>query len=90
MRPSLFPSADAAPTKVGEKRKSKQSAAKVQLKRVKVEVEETVSDAEAEQLVCEMHAHALERVNSKLPGVVEGLVQQKKKWAEFQKKHALR
>lgn len=57
------------------------------MKRVKVEVEEKVSDAEARQLMCEMHAYALEMVNSKLPGMVKRLVRQKTEWMEFKKKN---
>lgn len=66
-------SATANSTKVGEKRKKKQVATKVQIKRVEVELEDQATDAEAKQLVCEMHARVLELVNSKLPGVVKGL-----------------
>lgn len=71
----------------GKKRTSEKVDTKPQKKRVKVKVEEKVSDAEAKRLVCEMHACALGMVRSYLPGVVAGLPQQTKQWAEFKQKH---
>lgn len=60
---------------------------KTQNGRVRVEVEDRVTDAEAKQLVREMHASVLELVNSKIPGVVKGLYSQKKEWMVFKKRH---
>lgn len=71
----------------GKKRKSKQVATRPQKVRVKVEVEETVSDAEARQLVREMHTCALIMVRDYLPDVVAGLPQEKKRWAEYKQQH---
>ena len=79
----------ASSTKVGEKRKRKQEGTKTKTQncRVKVEVDDRVTDAEAKQLVREMHARVLDLVNSKLPFVVKGLYSQKKEWKVFKKRN---
>ena len=73
--------------KVGEKRAKNQMDTNVRIKRVKVEVEDQATDAEAKQLVCEMHAGVLKLVDSKLPGVVNGLHSRRNEWAKYKKKH---
>ena len=73
--------------KVGEKRAKNQMGTDVRIKRVKVEVEDHATDEEAKQLVCKMHASVLQLVDSKLPGVVNGVYSRRNEWAKYKKKH---